>query len=126
MRTGLPTLNCYGRQHDHTVTLCAFDLIELDGRDLRGAPIEDRKAALTDLLAGRRSGLVVNWIFEEPGDVVFKHACALGCEGIVSKRRGSPYVGGRCDHWRKVKNPTAPAVKREAEEDWGRAWQRTR
>jgi ATP-dependent DNA ligase len=49
-----------------------------------------------------------------------KHTCKLGCEGIVSKRLGSPYRSGRSPHWVKVKNPKAPAVKREAEEDWGR------
>jgi len=43
---------------------------------------------------------------------------ALGCEGIVSKRLGSPYRPGRVDHWLKIKNPTAPAVKREAKEGW--------
>ena len=43
----------------------------------------------------------------------------LGCEGIVSKRLGSRYRSGRSPHWIKVKNPNAPAVKREAEEDWG-------
>jgi len=47
-------------------------------------------------------------------------ACKLGCEGIVSKRLGSPYRSGRSKYWVKVKNPKAPAVKREAEEDWGR------
>jgi ATP-dependent DNA ligase len=46
------------------------------------------------------------------------HACALGCEGIVSKRLGSPYRSGRADCWLKVKNPNAPAVKRIEEEDW--------
>jgi ATP-dependent DNA ligase len=51
---------------------------------------------------------------------VFEQACALGCEGIVSKRLGSPYRAGRQDWWVKVKNPAAPAAKREAEEDWGR------
>jgi len=51
---------------------------------------------------------------------VFREACKLGCEGIVSKRLGSPYRSGRSPHWVKVKNPIAPAVKREAEEDWGR------
>jgi hypothetical protein len=50
----------------------------------------------------------------------FCEACKLGCEGIVSKRLGSPYRSGRSPHWVKVKNPKAPAVKREAEEDWGR------
>jgi ATP-dependent DNA ligase len=56
--------------------------------------------------------LVLSATFEQPGDVVFKHAYALGCEGIVSKRLASRYSGRsrRC-------NP--PAVKREAEEDWG-------
>jgi ATP-dependent DNA ligase len=44
----------------------------------------------------------------------------LGCEGIVSKRLGSLYRSGRSPHWLKIKNPKAPAVKREADEDWGR------
>jgi ATP-dependent DNA ligase len=44
--------------------------------------------------------------------------CKLGLEGIVSKRKGSPYRSGRSPDWLKVKNPDAPAVKREAEEDW--------
>ena len=52
--------------------------------------------------------------------IVYREACRLGCEGIVSKRLGSPYRSGRSPHWVKVKNPKAPAVKREAEEDWGR------
>jgi hypothetical protein len=51
---------------------------------------------------------------------VFREACKLGCEGIVWKRLGSIYRRGRSPHWVKVKNPKAPAVKREAEEDWGR------
>jgi hypothetical protein len=55
-----------------------------------------------------------------PADVVFRHACKLGFEGIVSKRVGSPYRSGRSREWLKMKNPNAPAVKREAEEDWGR------
>jgi bifunctional non-homologous end joining protein LigD len=54
------------------------------------------------------------------GDVVFRHACILGCEGIVSKRLGSRYRSGRTKDWLKFKNPDAPAVRREAEEDWGR------
>ena len=50
--------------------------------------------------------------------IVFREACKLGCEGIFSKRLGSFYRSGRSPHWVKVKNPQAPAVKREAEEDW--------
>jgi hypothetical protein len=66
------------------------------------------------------AGIVFNRHFEVEGAIVFRQACALGCEGIVSKRLGSPYRSGRADCWVKVKNPAAPAVRREAEEDWGR------
>jgi bifunctional non-homologous end joining protein LigD len=52
--------------------------------------------------------------------LVFVHACKMGLEGIVSKRKDSPYRSGARPHWIKSKNPTAPAVKWEAEEDWGR------
>jgi ATP-dependent DNA ligase len=100
-----------GRRHDRQVTLCAFDLIELDGRDLRREPLERRKAMLAQLVRQPLPGLVLNATFKEPGDVVFKHACVLGCEGIVSKRLGSRYRSGRTRDWLKFKNPAAPAVK---------------
>jgi bifunctional non-homologous end joining protein LigD len=99
-------------------TLCAFDLIEIDGEDLRWQPIEDRKAALKKLLSRSDSGIAFNKHFDVEGAVVFRHTCKLGCEGIVSKRLGSPYRFGRSADWIKVKNPTAPAVEREAEEEW--------
>jgi bifunctional non-homologous end joining protein LigD len=99
--------------------LCAFDLIELDGEDLRRRPIEDRKTALARLLRRPLPGIVLNEHFEGDGAITFRQACALGCEGIVSKRLGSPYRSGRVAHWLKIKNPAAPAVTREAEEDWG-------
>ena len=54
------------------------------------------------------------------GETVFRRACKLGFEGIVSKRLGSRYRSGRSRHWIKSKNPAAPAVKREAAEDWTR------
>mgnify|MGYP001355751680 CR=1 FL=1 len=100
------------------VFLCAFDLLELDGRDMRPLPIEERKAALAKLLHRPRGGIVFNEHYSGDGSIIYKHACALGCEGIVSKRLGSPYRSGRTDCWLKVKNPNAPAVTREAEEDW--------
>jgi bifunctional non-homologous end joining protein LigD len=103
----------------HIATLCAFDLIEIDGEDLRWRPIEDRKAALKKLVSQSHPGIAFNKHFDVEGAVVFHHACKLGCEGIVSKRLGSPYRFGRSNDWLKVKNPAAPAVKREAEEDWG-------
>jgi len=108
------------RRDDRRVFLYAFDLIELNGDDLRREPIERRKAALARLMRRAKTGLVLNEHIDEPGDVVFRHACKLGLEGVVSKRLGSPYRSGRSRHWVKSKNPAAPAVKREAEEDWGR------
>jgi bifunctional non-homologous end joining protein LigD len=101
--------------------LSAFDLLELDGKDLRRRPIETRKAVLAKLLNGSHLSLVLNEHYEEDGEIVFREACKLGCEGIVSKRLGSIYRRGRSPLWLKVKNPNAPAVKREAEEDWGRS-----
>jgi bifunctional non-homologous end joining protein LigD len=93
-------------------TLFAFDLIEIDGVDLRWRPIEDRKAALKKLLGRSPRGIAFNKHFDVEGTVVFHHACKLGCEGIVSKRLGSPYRFGRSTDWLKVKNPAAPAVGR--------------
>jgi bifunctional non-homologous end joining protein LigD len=98
---------------------CAFDLLELDGRDLRREPIEERKRMLAKLLKGAHLSIVLNDCFQEDGAIVYREACKLGCEGIVSKRLGSPYRSGRSSHWLKVKNHNAPAVKREAEEEWG-------
>jgi bifunctional non-homologous end joining protein LigD len=106
--------------------LCAFDLLEVNGEDLRPEPIEERKRRLAGLLRLPHEGIALNEHFGGDGAVVYKHACALGCEGIVSKRLGSPYRAGRSAHWLKVKNPAAPAVKREAEEDWTRSGFRKR
>jgi len=107
------------RRQDGRVFLYAFDLLELNGQDLRREPIEVRKRQLVTLLRAARVGLQVNEHVSEPGDVVFRHACKLGLEGIVSKRLGSRYRSGRSKDWLKFKNPEAPAVKREAEEEWG-------
>ena len=85
-----------------------------------------RKLELGKLLRwAAQMGLQFNeHIAEEPGDIVFQHACKMGLEGIVSKRLGSRYRSGRTGDWLKLKNPAAPAVRREAEEDWGRRWRR--
>ena len=106
-------------RHGDDAVLCAFDLIELEGEDLRRRPIEDRKRKLAKLVRTPHPGIVFNEHYEGDGEIVFQHACRLGCEGIVSKRLGSLYRSGRADCWVKVKNPKAPAVKREAEENWG-------
>jgi bifunctional non-homologous end joining protein LigD len=107
------------KRHGDDAVLVAFDLIELDGHDLRREPIEQRKRKLAKLVRGPHPGIVLNEHYEGDGEIIFKHACKLGCEGIVSKRLGSLYRSGRSPHWLKIKNPAAPAVTREAEEDWG-------
>jgi bifunctional non-homologous end joining protein LigD len=117
---GFPDFNTLRhRRNDRTVFLYAFDLIELDGHDLRREPIEDRKAALLKLLRKADYGIFLNEHIDDEAAIVFQHACKLGPEGIVSKRRGSPYVSGRSPHWLKLKNPNSAAVRREAEEEWG-------
>jgi bifunctional non-homologous end joining protein LigD len=109
------------RRHDASVSLYAFDLIELNGDDLRREPLEVRKATLASVLSKAAAGLRLNAHLEhDDGDVVFRHACKMGLEGIVSKRKASPYRSGRSPDWLKLKNPACAAVKREAEEDWGR------
>lgn len=62
--------------------------------------------------------MVLNAHYAGDGAVILAYACKLGREGIVSKRLGSPYRLGRVKHWVKVKNPAAPAVLGEAEEQW--------
>jgi bifunctional non-homologous end joining protein LigD len=97
------------RRHDASVFLFAFDLIESNGDDLRNDPLEVRKATLASVLGKAGPGLRLNEHIEhDDGDVVFRHACKLGLEGIVSKRKGSPYRSGRSPDWLKMKNPEAP------------------
>jgi hypothetical protein len=67
-----------------SAVLCAFDLLELDRRDLRREPIEKRMALLAKLLKGSHLSIVLNEHYEEDGEIVFREACRLGCEGIVS------------------------------------------
>jgi hypothetical protein len=73
----------------------AFDLIELNGDDLRRDPLQVRKATLASILAKARPGIRSTSISEGDGQTVFAHACKMGLEGIVSKRLGSPYRSGR-------------------------------
>src|SRR6266536_1030999 len=96
------------------VFLYAFDLIELNGDDLRPDALEGRKATLEMILAKSGPGIRFNEHMEGDGETVFRHACKLGLEGLVSKRKDSPYRSGRSPDWFKFKNPAAPAVKREA------------
>jgi bifunctional non-homologous end joining protein LigD len=96
------------------------DLIELNGDDLRHDPLEVRKATLASIVAKASPGIRFNEHLEGDGPTVFVHACELGLEGIVSKRKDAAYRSGRSPDWLKMENADAPAVKREEEEEWGK------
>src|SRR5436190_2757474 len=86
MKTGLPSFDLIRRHGALAGAVhCAFDLLELDGQDLRREPIEKRKGLPAKLLRGSHLSIVLNEHFEEDGAIVFREACKLGCEGIVSK-----------------------------------------
>jgi ATP-dependent DNA ligase len=109
-----------GRRRLAGAFVWAFDLLELDGEDLRREPLERRKDALARLLRRAPFGLALNEHHDGDGPALFAQACAMGLEGIVSKRVGSRYQSGRSPHWLKAKNPDSPAARREVIEDWGR------
>jgi ATP-dependent DNA ligase len=100
------------REAARTAILCAFDLIEHDGEDMRNLPFRDRKAALARLLRNTEAGILFNEHIAEDGPVVFAHACRLGAEGIVSKKVDSTHRSGPCRVWIKVRNPASIAVQR--------------
>jgi bifunctional non-homologous end joining protein LigD len=76
-----------------------------------------RKGKLEELLA-RTEGMRFSEHLEGDGEIIFKHACKLGLEGIVSKRRDLPYRSRRVKSWIKIKNPASPAVLRIADGTW--------
>ena len=82
----------------------AFDLLSLDGDDLRQRPLEERREALSRLVAGG-DDIQFSESVADDGAVVFAHACQLGLEGIVSKRAGSRYRSGASRNWLKCLNP---------------------
>lgn len=94
--------------------LYAFDVLTMGGNDLRDLPLHLRKTKLERLLTRRLDGITVA-PFErgEMGPDLFRAACRMGLEGLVSKHRDRPYRGGREKYWIKVKNRSHPAMERE-------------
>ncbi len=80
-----------------------FDIMHLDGFDLRAAPLADRKGVLKELLRGIGPPIVYSDHMVENGQKMFQHACEMGLEGVVSKRADAPYRTGRGESWIKVK-----------------------
>jgi bifunctional non-homologous end joining protein LigD len=102
----------HSRVMDHTAVACAFDLMMLDGDDLRRHPLSERKAALRKLLKRTKGGIQYVEHTEGDGAKMFEAVCKLGLEGIVSKRIDAPYRSGPSRTWIKVKNPKAAAATR--------------
>ena len=98
----------------------AFDLIELDGQNLRREPLLTRKSTLLSLIKGAPAGIRYNEHLEGDGTMIFRHACKLGCEGIVSKRAESPYRSGRSRDWIKTKSPAAIEAQKVRSENWNK------
>ncbi|WP_407152431.1 non-homologous end-joining DNA ligase [Bradyrhizobium sp. ORS 86] len=82
-----------------SIVLVAFDLLYLNGRDIRNLPLFQRKAELKKILGG--TDIQFSESFAIDGRAMFAHACKLGLEGVVSKVRGSPYPKGRTNDWVK-------------------------
>jgi ATP-dependent DNA ligase len=102
------------RRHDAKVWLYAFDIMMLDGEDLRGLPLSIRKKDLARLLSRRQPDGIFVAPFEqgEIGPELFAAACNMGLEGLVSKRADRPYRPGRSKDWIKIKNRKHPAYRR--------------
>ena len=94
----------------------AFDVLAMDGDDLRPLPLSMRKASLAKLLHRRPDGIFTGSFEQgEIGPDLFRKACEFGLEGLVSKRADRPYRAGRSKDWVKVKNRTHPAIDRVRE-----------
>jgi bifunctional non-homologous end joining protein LigD len=105
-----------GRLGSRDAFLYAFDLLEIDGQDLRPEPWDVRRETLASLLRKTGPGIRLSeHLAVTDGEAIFAHACAMGLEGIVAKRRDKPYRSGRSPDWIKVKNPDAPAAMRVIE-----------
>jgi ATP-dependent DNA ligase len=103
----------HSRRHDDEVQFYAFDMLVSDGEDLRRLPLSMRKTNLARLLARRVDGIFLSDFEQgEIGPDLFRHACLMGLEGLVSKHRDSLYRAGRFRHWIKVKNRQHPAFAR--------------
>ena len=103
----------HSRKHNHEVQFYAFDILAAEAGDLRKLPLHLRKNNLARLLARRVDGIILN-DFErgEIGPDLFRAACNMGLEGMVSKHKDRAYRAGMCPHWIKIKNPKSPAMNR--------------
>jgi bifunctional non-homologous end joining protein LigD len=107
----------HSRIRDHEAFAYVFDLLTIDGEDLRRQALAARRAHLQKITRKAKPGIRLSEHIEADGETVFAHACKLGLEGIVSKRLDAPYRSGRGRTWLKTKNKAAPAYLRVLEEE---------
>jgi bifunctional non-homologous end joining protein LigD len=101
------------RKHDKRAILYVFDLLAGEGEDLRQLLLGLRKVGLAQRLAREVDGIfIAEYEQGHIGDALFRVACNMGLEGIVSKRLDRAYGAGKCKHWVKVKNPAHPVYSR--------------
>jgi bifunctional non-homologous end joining protein LigD len=82
----------------------AFDLLHLDGFDLRGARLDERRRVLAQLVAGKPGGrILMSETIDSSAAELLRSACAMGLEGVVAKRASAPYRGERSENWIKVR-----------------------
>jgi bifunctional non-homologous end joining protein LigD len=97
------------RQGQAEAILVAYDIMEVEGQDVRPNSLEERRKRLAKVLSRKNKAMGEGIQFSEAlagdGAGIFRHACQMGLEGIVSKRIGSRYVSGRTRAWLKIKNP---------------------
>jgi DNA ligase D-like protein (predicted ligase) len=86
----------------YPVVFCVFDLLELDGDDLRGRPLLERRARLTDAIRPS-AALELSEAWRGDSQRRFARACRSGWEGLIAKRAQGPYVAGRSRDWLKLK-----------------------
>ncbi len=109
--------------NNQAAVACAFDLLMLDGDDLRRRPLAERKAALRKVLKRTKDGIQYVEHVEGDGAEMFAAVCKLGLEGIASKKLDSLYRSGPSKSWIKVKNPKVAAATRALD---GRSGERKR
>lgn len=96
--------NAFDARSDSDLVYYVFDLLYLDGYDLRPVPLIERKRLLASLLKGGRSGVIrYSDHIAGQGDVAYAEACRSGMEGLIAKRADAAYRAGRNRNWVKVK-----------------------
>lgn len=107
LKDGLPDFNALQNAIDaaqgESIVYFLFDLIYLDGKDLRKVPLSSRRARLAQLVGAPGERIRISEHFDAPPTQVFKAACELGLEGLMFKRRDAPYVSSRTQTWLKAK-----------------------